>query len=162
MTMRRISTLVAFLMLGACRQDAVAPPVKVDTAAETSSIRALEDRQIAAINAKDAAGASGVYAKDAVFIGDNGEMTSGGAAIDASFKKFLSDPSMKIDYQPGAKTFSADGGMAYSTASFTETYTDPKTGKPVTVKGTNLSVWRKQPDGAWKLVADSNPAGASG
>ena len=34
---------------------------------------------------------------------------------------------------------------------------DWMTKKPVTMTGTNLSVWRKQDDGSWKLVADSNP-----
>ena len=65
---------------------------------------------------------------------------------------------MKIDYKPGAKSFSSSGDLAYSTAAYTESFTDPKTKKMVTMTGTNLSVWRKQADGSWKLVADSNPA----
>ena len=52
--------------------------------------------------------------------------------------------------------------MAYSTAEYTETYTDSATKKLVNIKGTNLSVWKKQPNGSWKLVADSNPAGPIG
>ena len=52
--------------------------------------------------------------------------------------------------------------MAYSTAEYTESYTDPATKKPVTIKGTNLSVWKKQAGGGWKLVADSNPAAPTG
>ena len=160
--MRHIAALAALVMLGACQQNAAAPAIKTDTAAETGAIRALEDRQIAAINAKDAAGSSAIYGKDAVFIGGNGEMTSGGEAIGTSFKKFVSDPLMKIDYQPGSKTFSDDGSMAFSTANFTETHTNPATGKVETVTGTNLSVWRKQADGSWTLVADSNPARVTG
>jgi ketosteroid isomerase-like protein len=57
---------------------------------------------------------------------------------------------------------SESGDMAYSTAEYTETYTDSATKKLVNIKGTNLSVWKKQADGSWKLAADSNPAGPTG
>jgi ketosteroid isomerase-like protein len=97
-----------------------------------------------------------------VFIGDRGETSRGKEAIVAGFKSFLSDPAIKVDYKPGAKVFSESGDMAYSTAEYTETYTDSATKKLVNIKGTNLSVWKKQQDGSWKLVADSNPAGPTG
>ena len=80
----------------------------------------------------------------------------------ANLKSFLADPAIKIDYKPGAKVLSDGGDMAYSTAEFTETYTDSATKKLVNIKGTNLSVWKKQADGSWKLAADSNPAGPTG
>jgi uncharacterized protein (TIGR02246 family) len=112
------------------------------------------------VNQKNVNGATSPYSTDAVFIGDDGKAITGKQAIAAGFKEFLADPAMKIDYTPGAKSFSTSGDLAYSTASFTESFTDPKSKKPVTITGTNLSVWRKQADGSWKLVADSNP-GAS-
>lgn len=158
--MRTILTCAAILACAAC-QKATAPAPAVDTASETQAIETVEKGQLAAIGQKSADGATDLYAEDAVFIGDDGNATRGKEAIKGMFKEFLADPTLTLDYTPGAKTFSSSGDMAYSTASYTETYTDPKTKKPVTMKGTNLSVWKKQTDGSWKLVADSNPGGAA-
>jgi uncharacterized protein (TIGR02246 family) len=160
--MRTILTCAALLACAACNQTAPAPSAKPDTAAETAAIEKLEQAQIAAITARDPAGATSLYADDAVFIGDRGETSRGKDAIVTGFKSFLSDPAIKIDYKPGAKAFGDSGDMAYSTAEYTETYTDSATKKLVNIKGTNLSVWKKQADGSWKLAADSNPAGPTG
>lgn len=154
--MQKFIACAVILACAAC-QKTTAPAAAADTAAATQAIEALENTQIAAIGQKYLGGATDLYSADAVFIDGAGNLTSGRDAIKAKFKGFLDDPSMKIDYHPGQKTFSSSGDMAYSTASYTETYTDPKTKKPVTVKGTNLSVWKKQADGSWTLVADSNP-----
>ena len=160
--MRTILTCAALLACAACNQTAPAPSAKPDNSAETAAIEKLEQAQIAAITARDPAGATSLYADDAVFIGDRGETSRGKEAIVSGFKSFLSDPAIKVDYQPGAKVFSESGDMAYSTAEYTETYTDSATKKLVNIKGTNLSVWKKQADGSWKLAADSNPAGPTG
>ena len=160
--MRTILICTALMACAAC-QKATSPAAagETDIAASKQAIEAAENEQISAIGQKYLAGATGLYADDAVFIGGDGKMTSGKDAITADFKQFLADPAQKIDYTPGPKTFSSSGDMAYSTAAFTETFTDPRTKKPVTVTGTNLSVWRKQADGSWKLAADSNPGAPS-
>lgn len=160
--MKMIPTCAAILACAACNQNAPAPAAKADTAAEAQAIEKVEQAQLAAITAHDQAGATSPYSDDAVFISERGEASKGRDAIASGFKTFLADPTLKFDYKPGSKTFSASGDMAYSTAEFTESYTDPATKKLVTVKGTNLSVWKKQEDGSWKLVADSNPAAPTG
>jgi uncharacterized protein (TIGR02246 family) len=160
--MRTLLTCAAILACAACTQNSAAPRAKPDTAAETQAIEKVEQTQIAAITARDQSGATSPYSNDAVFISERGVASRGKDAIGSGFKEFLADPTLKFEYKPGAKVFSADGDMAYSTAEYTQTYTDPATKKLVTLKGTNLSVWKKQADGSWKLVADSNPAGPTG
>lgn len=155
--MRIVIASALLMAAAACQQPAVKSDAKVDTAAATDAIQKLEEAQVAAIVAKDATKSTELYAKDAVFMDQSGKLTTGEEAINGNFAQFLSDPALEFDYQPGAKTFSDDGTMAYSTASYTESFTDPATKKVVTIKGTNLSVWRRQEDGSWKLVADSNP-----
>jgi uncharacterized protein (TIGR02246 family) len=154
--MRTMLACAAILACAAC-QKTTAPAAAADTTADTQAIQTVEKTQIDAIGQKYLGGATDLYSDDAVFIDGDGNLTQGKEKISAAFKQYLADPAIKIDYTPGTKTFSSSGDMAYSTASFTETFTDPKTKKPVTVKGTNLSVWRKQADGSWQLVADSNP-----
>lgn len=153
--MRKTILLVAVVALGACQQQVTTPPAKPDTQAASDAIGKLENAQIAAIKAKDPVGATALYGDDAVFITDSGR-TNGKEAIVNFFNGFLTDPQVTIDYNPGKKMFSDDGTMAYSIATYTESYTDPTSKKPTTVKGTNLSVWRKQADGSWKLVGDAN------
>ena len=160
--MRTILTCAAILACAACTQPSPAPSAKPDAAAETAAIEKVEQAQLAGITERDQAASTALYAADAVFIDDHGNASRGTEAIGTAFKGFLADPTMKLDYKPGVKVLSDGGDMAYSTAEYTQTYTDPATKKLVTVKGTNLSVWKKQADGSWKLVADSNPAGPTG
>lgn len=159
--MRIVIASALLMATAACQQPAVKSEAKVDTVAASDAIQKLEEAQVAAIVAKDPAKSSEVYAKDAVFMDQSGKLTSGAEAIAGDFTQFLNDPALKFDYQPGAKIFSDDGSMAYSTAPYTESFTDPATKKVVTIKGTNLSVWKRQADGNWKLVADSNPGSAA-
>jgi len=156
--MRMMFVASAMLACAACQPKADAPAAgAADTAAAADAVTKLEASQIAGITARNAAAASGTYAADAIFIGDNGALVTGKAAIDQMFASLVKDPNLAIDYRPGTKIVSADGTMAYAVAPYTETYTDTATNKPITIKGINLSVWRKQADGSWKLVADSNP-----
>jgi len=159
--MRTILGCAAILACTACQQNE-AKPTGANTTADTQAIEQVEKAQMAAIAARDAAGAAGVYSDDALFLNEKGSISRGHDAIAAGFKAMLADPAVKLTYAPGPKTFSAGGDMAYSTADYTLSFTDPATQKPVTVKGTNLSIWRKQADGSWKLVADSNPGAPTG
>ena len=160
--MRTILTCAAILACSACNQPSAAPSAKPDAAAETAAIEKVEQAQIAGITARDQTASTAPYSADAVFIDDHGKASRGTEAIGSVFKGFLADPTMKLDYKPGAKVLSDGSDMAYSTAEYTETYTDPATKKLVNIKGTNLGVWKKQADGSWKLVADSNAAGPTG
>ena len=160
--MRTILTCAAILACAACNQNGATSAAKPDAAADTAALDKMEQAQITALNAHDAAGATAPYADDAVFINERGVTATGRDAIVKAFGGFVTDPALKIDYHPGTKTVSQSGDIAYSTSEFSETFTDPATKKPVTIKGTNLSVWRKQADGSWKLVADSNPAAPTG
>jgi uncharacterized protein (TIGR02246 family) len=159
---RTILTCAAILACVACNQNAATPAAKPDAVAEAQAIQKVEEAQLAALSSKDAAGSTSPYADDAIFIDDHGNASRGKPAIVSAFGPMLADPAMKLDYKPGSKVVSSGGDMAYSTAEFSQTYTDPKTKKVVTTKGTNLSVWRKKSDGSWQLVADSNPASPTG
>lgn len=157
--MRILLTCAAILACAACQKTSE-PAQPADTSAEAKAIETVESGQIAAIGERDLGGSTGLYADDAVFIGDDGKAVQGKEAITASFKQFLEDTTRKLEYTAGPKTFSSGGDMAYSTAPYSESYIDPATKKQMVIKGTNLSVWKKQSDGSWKLVADSN-AGAT-
>lgn len=157
--MRTILTCAALLACAACQQPASTEASKVDTDAEVAAIRQAEQAQIKAIQAKDGAASAANYAEDAVFVAEDGKPVEGAEAIKTAFAEMTKDPALSFDYRQGKMVVSKGGDMAYSTATYTFTATDKNTGKPVTTNGSNLSVWQKQADGNWKLVADNN-AGA--
>jgi uncharacterized protein (TIGR02246 family) len=156
--------IIAAMVLGAlagCQKPA--PESKpVDTDAEVAAIRQMETAQIKAIQMRDAAGSAANYADDAVFVNEDGKPVEGAPAIGEAFTAMVRDPALAFDYKQGRMVVSKGGDLAYSTATYSVTYTDPKTGKPATSTGSNLSVWQKDANGKWKLVADNNagkPAG---
>lgn len=153
--MRNMLAMAALLLASACQQQAAPPLAQVDVQAASDAIAKLETAQIAGINARNVTDATGDYAADALFITNCGK-TEGRDAIVEFYTGALKDPMVKIDYQPQNKTLSDVGTMAYSTATYTETCTDAATRKPITVKGTNLSVWRKRSGGSWELVRDAS------
>jgi hypothetical protein len=54
----------------------------------------------------------------------------------------------------------ASGDLAFETGTYSLTMSDPE-GSPATERGQYVVVWRKQPDGAWKVAIDapvSDPA----
>ena len=159
--MRALLTCAAILACTACNKPAATEAPAVDTEAEIAAIKQVEQAQIRAIQAKDGVGSAANYAEDAVFVGEDGKPVQGGEAIRSAFAEMTKDPALAFEYEQDKMVVSKGGDMGYSTASYTFTSTDKKSGKPVTTKGANLSVWQKQVDGRWKLVADNNAGSAA-
>lgn len=105
--------------------------------------------------AKDADKWATYFAEDAsgLFPGDG--MLNGKAAIKGAMATYLADPNFSVTLQSTRAIASKGGDMAYSQGTYTMTVTNPKTKKPVTDKGKYLTVYTKQPDGSWKIVADT-------
>ena len=59
-----------------------------------------------------------------------------------------------------AKVEVSSGDLAYSQGTYAVTATDPKTKKVIMEKGKYVEVYKKQPDGSWKIVEDINNADA--
>jgi ketosteroid isomerase-like protein len=82
------------------------------------------------------------------------------AAKDLDRYLFYFAPEASIFATPGnmsSKTAKVDvsrgGDFGYSSGTYEYTFKDAK-GKPVIDRGKYLTVWKKQPDGNWKAVAD--------
>jgi ketosteroid isomerase-like protein len=81
---------------------------------------------------------------------------TGKANILAAYKNLVADKNFSLTWPPSyAVVVSKSGDMAYTEGSYTFTYTDPKTRKPVVEKGKYVEVYAKQPDGSWKDVVDT-------
>ena len=69
-------------------------------------------------------------------------------------KALLSDTNFKVDFASDRVEVADSGEMAAARGSYTLTLTDPATQKPINDKGSYMTVFRKQKDGAWKAVLD--------
>lgn len=111
---------------------------------------------IGAMQAGDAERLAAPYADDGVFVTPDGTAISGRAAIAAFYRKRLSASKARI----------VGGGVAYDSIVAGGTQAQPliyewghggattvgSDGKPVTREGAYLTVWKRQADGAWRIV----------
>jgi ketosteroid isomerase-like protein len=66
----------------------------------------------------------------------------------------MEDTSFVMSWKPTGADVSLSGDLGYTYGTY------QVTAKDTVLKGTYLSVWRKQTDGSWKFVIDSGNAGA--
>lgn len=150
------------LSLGGCDR-AAAPAEANAVAGEASATDAAAVKQAfadfnAAIAAKDLPKIQAQYADDAVMVLPDQAPFEGVEAIMADYKAYAADAEGK--FVPGEETVtvSAGGDIAYGEVKYQSTYTNPKTKAVETSDRYNLSVYRKQSDGSWKVVRDVNAA----
>jgi ketosteroid isomerase-like protein len=84
----------------------------------------------------------------------NSPVVHGKEGLTARWAKLLNDPAMSITWKPLQAVISEAGDMGFTVGSYQVTKAN---GQSRTVAGTGkyVTIWRKQPDGAWKVVFDS-------
>jgi uncharacterized protein (TIGR02246 family) len=96
------------------------------------------------------------YASDAVMILPGQAPFAGVDAIMGDYNQYAADSAGK--YVPGTETttVSSGGDVAYGEVNYQTTFTNPKTKAVETKDRYNLTVFKKQTDGSWKVVRDVN------
>jgi uncharacterized protein (TIGR02246 family) len=154
-----ITSMVALALAG-CQQygakdkgasDAAAINGASEAGDATAAVAAVEADMLAAFKAKDAAKLTSHYAADAVLAVPE-RTVKGVDAIAKANADDLKDPAFALDFTNERTDVSGD--LAYTSGSFKVTYTDTETKKAVNGQGTYVTVFKKQADGSWKVVAD--------
>lgn len=109
------------------------------------AIEALDAQQVAAFASKDLDAMIANYATDAVILAPNTPMVSGRDNIQPFFKEMAS---MMDEFTFAMTKLDASGDLAYEYGTYRGVFGG------VEDKGKYLTVWRKQPDGKWMIVAD--------
>jgi len=141
---------LAILTVG-CSNAPIPPPdtrgadLQVIRDIEAASQQAAADKNIDKWAAFFAEDASGLFPGDVTL--------NGKAAIKGAMATYFADPNFSLTLHTTRAMASRGGGMAYSQGTYTMTETNPKTRKPMTVKGKYLTVYTRQTDGSWKAVA---------
>jgi uncharacterized protein (TIGR02246 family) len=157
-TLGRIPLLAAAVALAACAQPPVPSALPDTRAADEGAIRAIIEGWSAAAQAKDAAQFVSVYADDAVVMLAGVPDIRGLAAIREGISAMMQDPGFGLSFEADRIEVARSGDLAYETGSYSMTMTGPDE-KPATETGHYVVVWRKGPDGAWKVVVDAPVSG---
>jgi ketosteroid isomerase-like protein len=106
---------------------------------------AAESSFAASMARRDANAFAALVSPEAVFFGDTAVLR-GKAAVLEGWRRFFVEPAAPFSWKPKVIEVLASGKVAWSSG---PVY-DP-TGKPI---GTYNSVWRREPDGRWRIVFD--------
>ena len=141
-----VATLLVLAISGCAPQ--------VDVEADKAAIRDLQDVQwLNAAQAKDVDTALSFYADDALVLPPNAPIVTGKEAIRARHSEVYSGPGFAVTWQTTKIEVSRAGDLGYTLATLEGTVNDAE-GNPVTRQGKDFHVWKKQPDGTWKVVID--------
>ena len=132
-----------------------APPPPPDTrAADEQAIRDGEASWVKDFAAKDVEKVVSHYADDAASMIPDMALMTGKDEIRAGLKEEFADPNASLNFHPTKVEVSKASDLAYSQGVYTFVSTDPKTKKMMTESGNYVEVYKKQPDGTWKVVED--------
>ncbi len=147
--MRRIGLFSVALLVFATGGCAPTTDVEADEAA----IRETTNEWMNAANARDVERLVDLYAADASLFPPNAPLVTGKEAIRTVWSQMVESPSVTSSLQTTKVEISSSGDLAYSVGTYEDTRNDPE-GNPITDRGKWVTVLKKQPDGAWKIVAD--------
>lgn len=121
--------------------------------ADLAAIEKLRQQDIAATVSRDPVALTDSWTDDAIRIGAGVPPEVGKQAIRASNERQTAQMRIKVlSYVPEIKDFTfLDGGWAVEWRTFTASYVELSGGEAKQVRGTVLGVWKKLPDGSWKM-----------
>jgi uncharacterized protein (TIGR02246 family) len=120
---------------------------------DESAIREIEIEAKKAAAIRDLERYICFYADDASLFWPGTPLVTGKDAIRELMNAFFAMPSFSLSFQTMKVQVSQSGDLAYSYGINTVTFTDPN-GNAVSDKGKYVTVYKKQPDGNWKVTAD--------
>jgi uncharacterized protein (TIGR02246 family) len=124
-------------------------------AADEAAIRAGDADFVKAAEAKDLEKCMSLYADDAVFLASGIPAAVGKDNIRKDIQGLLAAPGLQFTVNIASVTVARSGDLAIDQGTVGETYTDKK-GQPVTGTSQYVLVWKKMPDGSWKIAADTS------
>ena len=147
--------LLTLLPTGCLQVQPPAATTQPDTrAADAQAIRDQEAAWVKAFATKQPAKAEAFYADDGDSMLPDTHIMEGKQAILDGMKPELGDPNFSLVFAPTKVEVARSGDLAFSKGWFKYTTTDPKTGKRVGQSGNYVEVYKKQPDGSWKIAED--------
>ena len=145
---------------------AAAGPVAPQAAAPADDARSAmqdADRRLSrAVQTRDLDAFTDMLAGDVIFVGETGPAALGRAAVRAEWDALFQPEGPSLSWEPVTAEVSDRGELGYIRGRFVHRLKDAS-GRAVEQSGEYLSIWRKDPDGRWRVVIDSTlPASPPG
>lgn len=145
-----IAVLAAFsAAFAACDRE---PPAAHRAQAE-AALRAADSALQVAVEAKDAARTAAFYATDAQLLPVAEPVVSGRPAIEREWANVYGIPGFQNRARMTRLEIAESGDLAFTQGTY-ESAMRGADGKPTTEVGKWISVWRREADGQWRVVAD--------
>jgi ketosteroid isomerase-like protein len=132
-----------------------APQPAFDRAARVEEVRQAEIAFAASVLENRPERFAAALDEGAVFVG--GEVSRGKAAIVEAWRGYFGAERPYFEWHPEVVELSADGELGFSRGPWTIRGRG-KDGVEVEQKGIYNSIWRRQPDGSWRIVFDAGCA----
>lgn len=152
---RSSTTLISlFVLLVVMSLSAACQTTATDTrAADEATLRNLDAEWSKAAGAKDLEKTASYYTEDALVLPPNMPVIQGKQQARAMWQGMFSVPGFGGGWKATKVEVARSGDLGYVTGTYELSETDAS-GRPMVDKGKYLEIWKKQPDGSWKCVAD--------
>jgi ketosteroid isomerase-like protein len=118
------------------------------TSEERSAVEEAADQYLAAMNSADWAGVAHSFSERGVRIPPNEEPHEGREAIE----RWLGGIEELTSYELTRDTVDGADGIAYVRGRYAITLRPIGAPVPISDQGDFLEIWRKEPDGAWRII----------
>ena len=150
-----IALFAGALITTACSQaPAPAPPPPDTREADAKALRDTEDVWQKDTDAKNVDKLVAHYTDDATLMAPGMPAANGKDAIRKALKEMTEDPALSLKFRTSHAEVAKSGDIGFTQGSYTMVMTNPATKKPMNDKGSYVTVYIKQADGAWKAVED--------
>ena len=135
-------------MLTAC-----SGPKSDSRVADEAAIREADAASLRAIAAKQVDATVSFYDEQASILMPNAPIVTGREEIRRAWEQMFAIPGFTLAPKTTKIEVARSGDLAYTEGTYQFMANDSQ-GKPVSDRGKFVVVWKKQTDGAWKIVAD--------
>lgn len=155
MNTRLACVLGVSILTCACAPPAEPPAPTLDVEAEIASLLAADRAWFEAYSASETP--ADVFAdnvtEDAYLLPPGAPRADGREAIRGVIAYLESLPGFDVSWSPSIARVGGGGDLGYTIGSYEMMLPAPDS-EPALVMGKYLTIWEKQPDGAWKVAAD--------
>jgi ketosteroid isomerase-like protein len=133
-------------------------------AVEESLIQSTDQSCQQAVQAKSASQVINCYTQNAVWVLSNLAEATGHDAILTAWRNLFIHSNLALSWRTTQIVAARSGEIGYSLYTYQLTAHPDNSKLPITDRGEGLAVWKRQPDGKWKMAANilsSHPAGPS-
>ncbi len=145
--MKKLCTVLAALFVLAA--SGCAP--QVDTMADQAALGNVAEQYSAACGAGDAAALTALFTDDAVWMPPNQPAKVGKEVIEDQYRALFDQLTCELELNQ--EEIAVAGDWAFDRTSYTVTLSPKTEGEPVKDRGKYINIYRRQPDGTWKIAA---------